>query len=768
MADSDDRIATSDLRESSSLGVLLEALVIGSILFIVFQDLNDGIYFSIYQARDIDRAYAVAAGHSVLFGPEMSGGGHLPGGFYYGLLALALKLVGGWKSCWELAIFLLATSGAALWFFTRRFFGVLSACLTLSCVFSPKWMLLVVCSFMNPSFLPVFIVFSLIMLCGAFAGIRGRRSFAWSAFCLICGLGIQLHLAFLFILLSGVVIQLSAQRLQVPALGKKIFFLGLFLFLVPLLPYGAWFAARTFSLSLGQSNLPFTGQEIIGWSFTLGRMRAFDFHAVVRDFPQRLRSLLPAEVWIALFLLAVARSIAAPSPESDETDSPDLRFTGNCPRILTIAAVSTCLPCLFWVLTPERFLRYSTCFHVAVSLLIGAFAARRDRLSVYASGGAFAALVLLKLYDSWWLASFTDTRHFLFSILGGIGLASLVFLNSRASIPARALFPVISVLPLLISLNCLASVRFVSLLREPHPILTNIRMFKAMARHVYAQTGWTYAEAKRRIFYVNHNCEQTPAHIYREVEAEAERRFSPRLLGINRIDGYFVGHPSLPTDLKDSTASKRWPLGEDLEGTLRAGIKAGKIRLGEPSRYEGLVIVPYQVTDAELLPPYFHNLSEGYSFEAVSTLRPMLGERTFRLTFNDCPWKDPVYNIFADVGLNASSRNHWAVRVILSGEPISQSSHWVSPDWTQRLIRPYFSYSCGENSRTITLAESIGRNSTMFTGGSFIAPYERTFTVTCAEPIRDFAVGYESSRVFSKSPVLAKPLPGRKILIRTL
>src|SRR4051812_7452942 len=48
---------------------------------------------SVFQARDLDRASLLTHGQFIFFGPEVTGGGNLPGPFYYVLLAIP-KLLG--------------------------------------------------------------------------------------------------------------------------------------------------------------------------------------------------------------------------------------------------------------------------------------------------------------------------------------------------------------------------------------------------------------------------------------------------------------------------------------------------------------------------------------------------------------------------------------------------------------------------------------------------------------------------------------------------
>ena len=116
---------------------------------------SPGMLFFSFQVRDLERAAEVAAGHWILWGPEMTGGGHLPGGLYYWLLAIPLRLGMGWKGAWVLICLLWVAASAAAGFLLARAYGSLAALLAAAYFFLP---IAVLQNFLNVSATPPFIV----------------------------------------------------------------------------------------------------------------------------------------------------------------------------------------------------------------------------------------------------------------------------------------------------------------------------------------------------------------------------------------------------------------------------------------------------------------------------------------------------------------------------------------------------------------------------------------------------------------------------------
>ena len=720
--------------------VLAEALAFFIVILALLHTTFAHAFFVVFGARDLDRGRLFAAGVPILFGPEMNNGGHLPGGFFYLLLALPLKMGLGWRGAWELQIGLTALGAAATWLFLRRRFGFFAAWTGLASLMTSSGMVDNLRRFWNASFVPLFAILALIFCAEAFAGPAKRRGRAWRLMFLSCGLGMQIHFTISFILLVAIALQLFAEPLKLPALSRKESLSGLAVFLLTLLPYGLWLVCKRFSLPLGQPDLPFTGEGLHGISFEvrqpLLRLASEHFLPLLR--------VMPAGVFACVACAALRRTDGRRTPYE---------------TVFLVASAATLIPAL--TATPER---YQLCFIAASSLWAGAAAARYERAPgrpiCYLMTASVVAVANWRLMFSGLTAPMQfEPRAAAWLVLGGLALACVVFFG-RASRLHVAAFVAVAALPVLISLRWDDASAI-----EKWGVATTFGDFEAMARDIHSRTGWSYDHARHRLFYVNNLVWVTPAYIYRDVEGEA---VTARQKDARSIDGFFIGHLR-PDESWAGTggATKTWLLGKDLEPTLKIGLMTGGIAVGKARLHGTLVVAPYTVVDKDAYPDHFHNFGEGYSEEALPEPPPLAVSsegRSCRVTFNDSPRKRPVYDIAADVRWASAGPGRWDIRVTLSGEPISQSLSSVSPDWTQQLSGPYFSYACEGKSRVVLLARTVGlADGNVLSGRSFLAPYVRRFQVRCTRPISGPSVGYESSVAY-ENVYEQRRLPGQRLL----
>lgn len=750
--------------QTSTKHLVLECSLIFLILLVPLQHLLDAAIFTVFQARDLDRARLLSTGHMILFGPELSGGAHLPGSFYYFFLAIPLWLGFGWKAVWQLQMIMMAAAISSLWFFARRRFGVFPACYALLCTaffdFKTLWF------GYNASFLPLFVVGSLISLCLAFDDSSPKRGLAWAFFCLCCGLGMQLHMTVSLLLLSGAIVQLAAARLGLRPLERKAFFVGLAIFLLTMAPYLIWTASKALSLPLGQSAPSFTTSApppnayLLFFVYGMKKIRAMPPAARVFY----LLKYIPFEALVPLLLFG---SAALSGKDSSRLDDPDgavrRRFAENCVKVLSVASTLT-FPAYVLTLAfgPSR---YSIVPRLSLDLLICAVLARRDaRLRQTAFYPALTAIVFaftLAWHAAVWPGARApfDAGRFLFPALAGGAFALLARRGANADV-GRSLLPVALVLPLILSMAIDSYANGNLWTTSPA-----IKDFAALSRAVHSRTGWTYDEAKRRIFYVDMYTTVTPAYVYRAVEQEDRNPSLPPRAGADRIDGYFAvltdGRQSDAVDAKRLLSSRR------IAATPLSGIISGGILLGKPLACGRFLLIPYTAKDTEHFPLFFHNGSEAYSLDApVLGDRP--GERTSLLHFNDCPGRPDWCDITAEVRMSPKERGRRTVEVVLRGDALSQANEWVRMDWTQSLGRPYFTAACAGIERRVLLAESVGLipNEQRNANQSMLAPYERSFRVDCAGPLEDISVGYEYSVAYAFGKPVEPRIPGRRLFAR--
>ncbi|MFA6091876.1 MAG: hypothetical protein WCU88_08025 [Elusimicrobiota bacterium] len=743
----------------------LELLLIFLILFIPLQSCLDAAKFTIFAARDLDRAQLLAAGRIILFGPEASGGGHLPGSFYYFLLAAPLKLGFGWKAAWQLQFALMAAGFSLLWLFIRIRLGALPAYYALFCAafFNYKSLFFAY----NASFLPFFTLAALISLCAAFDDRSRRRDLAWALFGLLCGLGLQFHMSFSLILLSGLILQLYSARFGLKPLAWKTFAAGLSAFLLTLLPYGIWLASVRLSMPIGQSALPFTGADAVKlkgiWNYAVKARADYPAQALA----QRSLTLLPFEAVIPLiFLSLTACGKNPPLPDKVHAEaSPDvpdsLRFAGNCVKVLSVSTALTALTYVMSLaLSPTR---YSIISRLSLDFLTCALLARRkDRIrpDIF-----YPALIagLFALTLAWriclWPSAHTtlDWHSLLFPAAAGLALALLVLLKTGAKTD-RALFCIALALPLILSFIIRTGIKHYSDGDFPKS-----RDLEEMSRVILSQTGWDYAEARRRIFYINVREMTTVSYLYRAAQ-DAGRSQASAGSGLDRVDGYFAAiFPRRERDRRNDD-NKRWLLRQDLPPILKEGIASGGIVLGIMTNCGGLFLTPYKIADTQQFPPYFHNSSDAYSLTGPEpALLPEPHAKTFRFTFNDCPDHAKWCEILADVQLRRRKDARMSARVVFSGEPLSQACEGVNLQWNELLKRPYLTVECAGSRRRVLLAESLGmqRDKARSMNHSLLAPYERIFNVECRGRLQKISVGYESAAAYHMTRRI-EGLPGQE------
>ncbi len=745
--------------------LVLEGVIVFALLFMTLQTLFGVCRFSIFLARDLDRARLLSAGHLILFGPEASGGGHLPGSFYYFLLAAPLRLGFGWKATWQLQIAMMSGAYSALWIFFRRRFGLFPACYALFCASFFNFATLLYGY--NAGYTPLFTVAALILLCRAFDSDCEGRGAAWLGFCVICGLGIQLHYTFLQVFLSGVILQASSPSLKLRPLPLRKFSAGLLSFLLMLLPYAVWLAGARLSRPIGQQVLPFTGTQAVNVRIIAAHARFVLGWLPASVLARRDLGLIPFEA-----LLPAAAAIlfcATQQPElGDEADAARRSLAETCVKVLAVASAATLFS--FGLALALMPIRYADTPRLCLDLLAGAVLARHDaRLR----RGAFypvtlAGVCLLTaawhgiLWPGWMRA--LDFRQTAFAVVLGAMLALVVYLNRTAPPSFTELFTVLLV-PLVLSLAVQdASATYA---RYDFPGVSDL---EAMSREIYARTGWSYDEARVRIFYVNVRDVLTPAYVYRDIEARA-RPPAPRTAAAKfGADGYFAAFLADDPDAESAILRPRdLVLSPGIVPMLADAIKRGSIQLGTPAAAGRFVLIPYKVMDTEHLPRYFHNSSEGYALDALAPGFPEApGQRTFRFLFNDCPQHAAACDVAADVRLRPRKRGHWNVDVVFSGQPLTQASDGVNMMWLETLSHPYFSAACRGRERRVLLADSLGihpsRSRNM--NGDLLGPYARSFDVDCGGPPQFVTVGYESATAFVMTRALEPRLKARALSAR--
>src|SRR5262249_30652619 len=140
------------------------------------------------------------------------------------------------------------------------------------------------------------------------------------------------------------------------------------------------------------------------------------------------------------------------------------------------------------------------------------------------------------------------------------------------------------------------------------------------------QTGWTFDEAKDRIFYLNVRAAQTPRWIYPKKQGRTTGSIP---------DGFFAALASeTPPDQGDVMS---WLLAQNIQENISTGLLQGGIEVGGPQKLsKRFWLIPYFVRDKENFLPYFHNSGEGYDTIAKTGAKAP-SNRSVSAVFNHCP-----------------------------------------------------------------------------------------------------------------------------------
>ena len=194
--------------------------------------------FSLFQGRDIRRALDILDGRWVWYGPELTGGGHTPGPFYYWLLALPLYFFRTWQSALWLDIGL-ACSAAVLLGFVGRELGSRFSGLVLYLLFLNSAVLTsMIADFWNPSYLFFFQALITYWILKA----SQRKTYQIAAATLL-GLSIQIHMiqmVYLVAWLLSIILSVGTRKEKSVTISTVV----LFTFL-PFLPYCLWLLLDT-------------------------------------------------------------------------------------------------------------------------------------------------------------------------------------------------------------------------------------------------------------------------------------------------------------------------------------------------------------------------------------------------------------------------------------------------------------------------------------------------------------------------------------------
>ena len=713
-----------------------------------------GLVFYIFQDRDISRTQELLSGKMIFFGPELTGGGNLPGPFYYFLLSPAVALGLDWVNTWYWMFILMAMGGVCGWYFIRAQYDSVTATIWLLLFSFLQPIQHLINTFFNPSFSILFLVLANVLTLKSFADPRKEvrnRSILFSFF--ICALIIQIHYSGITQLFAILFLALASEKLGLPSPDRKKMIQGFGIFLLTLSPFFIWQVLSKFNIYLGQP------QSYVGsTSGSIPSLLAYfkistSFSQFMLLCLQKLFLVLPIIFLIGLIYKAFIFKL----PNLEETKSDETSKDSLFKVLLTIS-VFNFIPFSFYFFVPQGS-RYGAPFAISMSFLaivvVTKIFSSEVKWKKFNSFGLIAWLIMLGFILYWGILKVPV-------LLGYYSTGLVLILLSAAVLywkKAKNNLPLLS----FILIGLLAQTQGFVQARLAKSIHAEGNMpvywqWKAIWPRIYLMTGWSKEEAFARTYFINHQREQS-----------ARRAYDYFVNGLNfksnkmnkKPDGFFVS-----IDKKPGLDLKEWMLTEPIQQELKEALISGDIVIGKYEMGAKVTVAPYFVVNKVKLPEYFHSAGWGYnSFPEQDLLRKIsapsgaiqLAESKFLFKWNDCPDHHQFCDSGMIVDLKSSEKGNYSLDVLAIGLALSQSSKWISPTWTQAWISPFLEVTCGQKKQRFEIASSVGYNRKYIgvdkyfqfpmVNNSFLLPHRRHFEFECSTKVSEIAAGYKSSLI---------------------
>lgn len=705
-----------------------------------------GTTFYVFQERDLFRAAELLKGNLIFYGPEMTGGGNLPGPLYYVLLAVSLIVNPSWFSAWVLLVVVTCATALLGWYYFRKEGSPVTGWIWLGIFSASPEAHFYIRRFLNVSYLYPFAIVSLIGMCLAYGSPNPRtKRLAFIIACLFAGLSLQLHFSAFAFIAALVSSEFLAARLKVQPVGWKTFGWGLTAFLAPSLPYLIWRAAESQGIHFGQPAF-YAGESkkaIVSLVHMMDYVIALPWNEVLINSMKRIFIVCP------LTLPVAALSFYLYGKQTENRDGAKIPLAP-----LLVCAAFSAIPFAYWFFVSIGF-RYTIPFSLTLNfingLLIYRILSSQETMRGYLTAGMAVFVGCLIFIGMKFHTPFNAIFLILTPVAFAVVLIGLISQELRRSGPV-----LIACLTLSISLSAVQRKITEAPLFFPEPMMMpQYGEWKRVWSKVYEQTGWTYDEAIHRTYFLGHHIEQYARPAY---ESAMESIRPPAVQ--STPDGYFISLVERPGPMRADVA-REWLLKHVLQQEIRDGILDGRIVTG-PSRTKSVVLIPYSVKGAGL-PRTFHNYGRGYLtsvheevLNANEDGAKDLGDNRFLFKWNECPDRNPYCSTGAVVTTSNPARNQVKAKVEVVGMPISQVSPWIAPAWTQAWIEPFVELKCGGKTERKILATSIGyerryavipSHLLIWGNNSMVAPFEIELEFSCKGGMQSITVGRQASKV---------------------
>lgn len=750
-------------------------------LFIIFifllnpLELLEQTYFYIFQDRDIERARLILRGQGVFFGPEMTGGGNLPGPLYYVLLAVGLFFKADWVSSWWIQ-YILAFIGSL---FGAYYFRKSSPLTYIFCIVlfatAPftQWFLQI---FLNVSSLIPFVAAALTFINIAFIDEDvKRRNLAFLAGSFVVGLGLQFHLSIVFLFMAMLYVQIFSKRLGLQPVSQKIFVKGILFFLLPSMPYFIWVTCAKFGIYFGKAAF-YSGEADNAFATNIVLIKnhlSSPFLKLLKNWAEKLLFTIPFPL-VPLLITSLITSFKKEKKFSElRVKSQDKRL-----KVFLICLFFSLIPYLNWYISPQAN-RYTIPFYL--SLLYVTLILFDDLISSEKKYPLFLKSAVPIQIGLWLIAGYMlEEKELLTYLISNFIIVAIAFGLLRLiakNVVSKGITAITTVL-LVVSINhgqkyVTPEILFSS--KSAEGFMPTYSDWKKILFPIYEKTGWSFDELKTKVYFIGHHNNQAP-----DLFLDAFKDKLPTIISPIAPDGFFVSNRFGVNSRSKKRNIYRWLMRQNLHLDVLAAIESGDIKIGE-NISETNLIVPFWVINQKSVPLHFHNVGEGYNISS-DDLRlteisgpegiKRVSENEFLFKWNESPDQDPYCSTGAFVSLKRTTTGNTSVSLKIIGTTISQRSPWISPNWTQAWLNPYLEVRCDDTLLKFSISSSIGfrrkyshlPRTPFFAGNnSIIAPFEKEFLLNCKKPIHYISLGRESSEVEMLTSV--KIIPGKVLTL---
>ena len=741
--------------------IWLECILVALASFLLFQPLWAAARSTEFQARDLSRAAELLRGAWIFYGPETTGGGNLPGGFYYAILAVPLALGLGWQGAFWLMILGISASSVMIWYYFRNRFSRTVAIAATAFLFSSNMYLRALKSFQNPSFVPIFATLSLILILQIFTADparKGKASGKWLWVCLLMALGIQLHFTMVSLFLAAIFLQFFSKQLKLYALSLKDFTLGVLIYFLTLSPHFIWLLAKRGGVQLGvdpaiavgsgANSIPLLYQCIV---------EGLKKHPAKRSLLKFADMFLIAD-WLIFFgVIGLAWLISRKSFKnflsvlSVKTWSPEL-------KIAAIATLISFLPAVGAIFL-EWHVRFTLVFTINLSFFFGfLFAHVKNfvpKIEIWVLLAAFVAAAAVSAGATWLElreAFSLYPRAILFSVLT---VFVIDFIRRKKYFSRKLILYYVSGVLLSYALLLHTGLLSLSISRVEHELTINESI--SLSNAMNEATGWNYAHARRHLFYVGID----PGHSFAWIDA-----FRKPAEKISRqADGFLIamGYKEENGDVLS------WLEKQRIEPSFLELIRTGQVQLQAQQMHGRVLLQPYVFRDKFRSEDFLHNVGEPYDPSSFDAFK-LTNLETFEVRYNEQPQQIQDYENLVRVQRRQQDSKQWLLQVSLHGISLSQPTEWTTPDWVESLSQPSLEITCAGKTEKLRLAHTIGFRYDgvhWLPNHILLAPILRTWVDPCnGSPISTINFTFESVEISSKGINLSHP--GKKLNLKQI